>query len=158
MNKLGKLLTFLVIALFVGVLIMRILPQETGGHIADVNGADDFALNTITDQDILTHSGNAMGLSSRNSSSSDATVCYSECFSGVEALYEEAVPAGTSIVITGASAESGNLRIVIVSDGTIVHDFALTADTQIWQAQADSAVSLRVAGESAAFEMGFEVR
>lgn len=158
MNKLGKILTVLVIALFVGVIIMRILPKNTDGHIADVNGADNYALNTIIDADITAMAGNSTGIGVHNSSSSDATVCYSERFSGVELLHEAEVVTPVTFVITNASVTAGNLRIVLVQDNTVIHDFALTGAEQVCEVTTPGAVSLRIAGESAGFTFGFEVR
>lgn len=154
MNKFGKILTVLVIALFVGVIIMRILPKNTDGHIADVNGADNYALNTIIDADITAMAGNSTGIGMCNGSSSDAAVCYSERFSGVETLYD--AEAACTVTLSDITVTSGNLRVVVLLDNQIIHDFPMNGSATAFDMPADS--SLRIAGESAAFELAFELQ
>ena len=154
MNKIGKILTLLVILLFVAVIIIRIIPPKSDGHIADTNGAEVIALNTITDADIAAMSGTSVGLGVRNSSSSDATVCYSERFSGVETLYD--AEAACTVTLSDITVTSGNLRVVVLLDNQIVHDFPMNGSAPAFDMPAGS--SLRIAGESAAFELAFELQ
>ncbi len=128
-------------------------------HIEDTNGADNFTLQTITDENIINRDIGAMGLKKSKDSISNTTTYSSNKFTGVEEIY------GTNIIgnrfditINHARVDKGNFKIVLLENDEIVHEFKLNELTQTYTLKNPSGyVALRIAGESADFQFDYNL-
>lgn len=128
-------------------------------HIEDTNGADNFTLQTITDENIINMNIGAMGLTESTDSISNTTTYSSNKFTGVEEIYGTNLIANRfDITINHARVDSGNFRIVLLEDDKIVHEFTLNELTQTFTLENPSGyISLRIAGESADFQFDYYI-
>lgn len=122
-------------------------------HIEDTNGPDNFALQQITDENIAKLDVGALGVNTSRSLLSDTVTYSSEKFTGVyEVFLHNLITNRYEIVINHAHVDAGNFRMVLCVDDKIVHDFTLNELTQSFVIEdLSGTVSLRIAGESAAF-------
>ncbi len=133
--------------------------QDSFEHIEDTNGADNYNLQTITDSNIINRDIGAMGLKISNGIVTNTTSYSSKKFTGVEEIYGENIIANRmEFTINHAQVTEGNLRIVLLVDDEIVHEFKLNELTQTYELKNPSGyVSLRIAGESADFQFDYNV-
>lgn len=137
------------ISLLLTALLLCALTACGSVKIEDTNGPDDFSLNTITDQNILKLDLPSGGYGVRTTS--NLATCYGKEFSGVTEILSTNLIAGTFAVdLMDFTVTGGNFRMVVVNDGKIVADIAPGTD-QISLDGLKGDVSLRIAGESAAF-------
>ena len=108
-----------------------------GKHIEDTNGAEDFTLETITEEDIL----NGYPVSSvKQSMERDGN---EEIFKGSFQDEDIAITLNTSV-------ESGNAQIVLVYKNIILKRFLLNEDNQVFSMTGvKGEIRILVAGESA---------
>jgi len=130
-------------------------------HIEDTNGPDNYALQTITDADIIRHEMGCLNLNQSEGLLSDTITYSSDKFTGVSELYrsEEIVfSTGVSVTVNHAAVDAGNFRIVLVHEDQIIHEFALNelSQTHILE-DFKGRFSLVIAGESADFSLDFDV-
>lgn len=129
-------------------------------HIEDTNGADNYTLQQITDENIEKLNLGMKGSYKERTGIISDTVEYSaDKFTGVLELYEENIMATQlDVTVHHAQVTSGNFRIVLLVNDKIVHDFELNELTQTYTLKNVSGyVSLRIAGESAAFKLDYYV-
>lgn len=128
-------------------------------HIEDTNGADNFALQTITDDNIIKRDVGAMGLKTSTDSISNTTTYSSNKFTGVEEIYGLNIWGNRfEITVNHARVDSGNFRIVLLEGDKIVHEFELNELTQTYVLENPNGyISLRIAGESADFKLDYYV-
>ena len=120
--------------------------------IEDTNGADNFALNTITDQNILKldlpSAGSGIKISGLLSKTAEFS---SKDFSGVvEILWTDMLAGDFVLDLMDYTVTGGNFRMVVINDDKISADIA-PGTTQILLPGVKGHVSLRIAGESAAY-------
>lgn len=124
-------------------------------HIEDTNGADDFSLQTITEENIIKLDFGAVGgpTISRSSFWNEIVEFSADKYTGVtEILYDNFI--GTSdfeVDISSFEVYGGNFQMVVVHNDEIVA--TLEPDTFVNYRLEDITgyVSLRIAGESASF-------
>ena len=118
--------------------------------IEDTNGPDNFALNTITDQNILNLDLPSGGYSTKTSGLLSKTVTHSgKDFSGVvEVLWTDMIAGDFVLDLMDYTVTGGNFRMVVVNDGKIVADIAPGTE-RISIDDLKGHISIRVAGESA---------
>lgn len=128
-------------------------------HIEDTNGADNYSLQTITDENIINQDTGAMGLKIHSGVVSDTTTYSSDKFTGVEEIFGENMVANRfEITVYHAQVNSGNFKIVLLEDDEIVHEFKLNELMQTYVLENPSGyVSLRIAGESADFTLEYSI-
>lgn len=129
-------------------------------HIEDTNGADNYALQKITDANIIERDLGALGGPNEETDNITNTTTYSaKKFTGVAEIYGENLTANRiTITVNHAKVTEGNFRLVLVVDDEIVHDFTLNELTQTYVLEDVSGyVSLRVAGESANFMFDYYI-
>ena len=119
-------------------------------HIKDTNGKDNYSLNTITDENILSPSG-VMKVAAVQTSVNGSEVYKAKKYSGVEkiATYNN----GFTLYINNV-VKSGNFRICLVCEDVIVKDFAINSSDS-FAALDTKTYDLYIAGESARFEMSY---
>ena len=128
-------------------------------HIEDTNGPDNYTLQTITDQDICQLSTGSMGDGQRNALLSDLPVFFSKKFSGVSVIEESSTWAsGMTIDVYNYRVEEGNFRLLVMVDDQILHEFIPNGDViQTCQlGEINGHFSIRIAGESAAYEFSYD--
>lgn len=126
-------------------------------HIEDTNGADNFALQTITDDNIINLDTGALNLKESTDAISKTTTYSSDKFTGVAEIYGINYMGNRfDITINHARVDSGNFKIVLLEDDRIVHEFKLNELSQSFTLENPSGyISLRIAGESADFRFDY---
>ena len=124
-------------------------------HIEDTNGPTDYALQSITPQQIVDLSTGAIGGPNiTRSSLLGSTVEFSaKKFTGVaEILYDNfLLPSDFVISLTGYEISGGNFQLVVVHEDQIVATLEPGLFVDYRLEDVTGRVSLRIAGESAAF-------
>lgn len=151
----GKLPLLLVALVLVAVALFWIFGDGIE-HIEDTNGPEDISLTTITDSNIINRDIGSIGgpTISQSVLTGDGYEFSAKKFTGVyEILYDNFI--GTSdfwLDLTNFSVTEGNFRMVVVHNDQIVAE--LTPDMFVEYRLEDitGTVSLRIAGESAAFQ------
>ena len=120
--------------------------------IEDTNGPDNFALNTITDQNILNLDLPSGGYGTKTSGLLSKTVTHSgKDFSGVvEVLWTDMIAGDFVLDLMDYTVTGGNFRMVVVNEDRIIADIE-PGTTQILLEGVKGRVALRIAGESAAY-------
>lgn len=128
-------------------------------HIEDTNGEDNYKLQKITDYNIIDRDIGALGLNTTKNAITNVTTYSSEKFTGVEEIYGNNIWGNRfEITINHARVDSGNFKIVLLEDDKIVHEFKLNELTQTYVLENPSGyISLRIAGESADFQLDYSV-
>jgi len=128
-------------------------------HIEDTNGADNYTLQTITDENICNRDIGALNVKTKTGILNDVVTYKSDCFTGVyEVFTENIVTNRYEITVNHASVNAGNFKMVLCIDDEIVHVFELNELTQTFLMEdVAGTVSLRIAGESADFMFDYYV-
>ena len=128
-------------------------------HIEDTNGAENFELQEITDENICKLDIGALYYVRSESIIADTVTYKSNKFSGVSEVFSENIIANRfEITVNHARVDAGNFKMVLCVDDEIVHTFALNELTQTFVLEdVCGTVSLRIAGESAKFQFDYTV-
>lgn len=126
-------------------------------HIEDTNGADNFELQTITDENICKMDVGSLNITEAEDLIGETVTYKSKKFTGVyEVFYENITTNRFEITVNHAKVESGNFKMVLCVDDEIVHTFKLNETTQTFVLEdVSGTVSLRIAGESANFQFDY---
>lgn len=160
-----KLLLWIAVIIFV-IIVGRMLwnqMQELKG-IKDTNGAEDFTLQTITDENIIKQDlGMKGGLHVRNSSLGNDVIISADRFTGVyEILNTNTIGISDfAISFSEFSVRSGNFKAVVVSNGKIVKVIEFTNDDVSLNCivnDLNGDVRLVIAGEEADFTIRIPLR
>ena len=124
-------------------------------HIEDTNGADNYALQTITDENIINMDTGAIGgLNITQSSLSSETVEFSsDKYTGVSEIFYDNFIGTSDFEVNHSSYEvyEGNFRLVVVHNDEIVATLEPGTFVSYRLEDVTGYVSLRIAGESASF-------
>ena len=128
-------------------------------HIEDTNGADNFELQQITDENICKMDIGALNISESEDIIGETVTYKSNKFTGVsEVFYENIITNRFEITINHARVDAGNFKMVLCVDDEIVHTFTLNELSQTYVLEdVRGTVSLRIAGESAKFQVDYIV-
>ena len=128
-------------------------------HIEDTNGADNYSLQTITDENICRLDVSALNVVEDDNIVGEAVTYKSKKFSGVyEVFTENIVTNRYEITVNHAKVNAGNFKMVLCVDDKIVHTFKLNELSQTFVLEnVKGSVSLRIAGESADFMFDYSV-
>ncbi len=131
-------------------------------HIEDTNGPDDYSLTTVTDEDIINMNLGAKGYKKstgsislgENFSATSGVIFSADQFTGVyEVLFDNyIIPSDFALTISGFSVSGGNFKMVVVNDSEIIATIDPAETNEIRIDDLTGYVSLRIAGESAAFQ------
>ena len=162
MNKKMKDILMGIVAVVVVVVCAVSFLSSDLEHIEDTNGPDDYALTTITDENIVNMDMGALnavgitesGVSIAGFSMNSAVNFSSDNFTGVyEIMYNSYIlPSDCVIRLLDLKVKSGNFRMAVVHDGEIVE--IIEPSDEIIECRLEDVtgtVSLRIAGESAAY-------
>ena len=133
-------------------------------HIEDTNGADNFSLATLTEEDLLAKSLTCTGGPNRSTgrlnlpggwSISDGVELYAKKFSGVtDILWADYIlPSDFSLSLDHFSVTGGNFRMMVINEGKIIADIQPGDQVDILIEGLTGYTTVRIAGESAAFSI-----
>ena len=129
-------------------------------HIEDTNGADNYTLQVLTDDNIRNLDVGARNVGQSSSILTGDTVTYSsKKFTGVYEVFSTNIITNRyEITVNHARVDAGNFRMVLCVDNEIIHEFALNELTQTFVLEnVRGTISLRIAGESADFMFDYYV-
>ena len=129
-------------------------------HIEDTNGADNYTLQVLTDDNIRNLDVGARNVGQSSSILTGDTVTYSsKKFTGVYEVFSTNIITNRyEITVNHARVDAGNFRMVLCVDNEIIHEFALNELTQTFVLEnVRGTISLRIAGESADFIFDYYV-
>ena len=143
--------------LLVGVMVLTL--AGCGVEIEDTNGAEDYSLATITEQNIIDMDLGSSSYSESTSSLSSRIKYKGNDFSGVAEIYNTNILMGSlTIDVTSLEVTEGNFALVVLKDDVIVGEFAVDEESQsITIDDAEGYITIRIAGESADFQFNMEV-
>ena len=148
----------------VAILVVGFLFLPKMEHIADTNGAEDFSLATLTEEDILAKSLTCTGGPNRSMgrlnlpggwSISDGVELSAKQFSGVtDILWADYIlPSDFSLSLDHFSVTEGNFRMMVINEGKIIADIQPGDNVDILIEGLTGYTTVRIAGESAAFRI-----
>lgn len=122
-------------------------------HIEDTNGADNFELQTITDEDIAKIEMGSLNVGVSTNNITNMNEISSSKFTGVyEVLYTNLIGKSDFLLnIYDFQVNGGNFKMVVVHDGEIVHTITPENAEEFLLEDISGTVSLVIAGESADF-------
>ncbi len=128
-------------------------------HIEDTNGADNYSLQQITDDNIINMDVGALNYGRKKSAVFDTVTYSSKKFTGVAEIFTKNIVTNRLyITVNHAAVNSGNFKMVLVYNDEIVHEFRLNELTQEFTLEnVKGTVALRIAGESADFMFDYYV-
>jgi hypothetical protein len=134
-----------------------------GTQYEDTNGAENFHLQTLTDENIIRLDTGASGLSYSETSLGGLTSSEysSNNFNGVEQLYltNFLLPSDAEIYVGHLNVKSGNFRLVVINNDKIIFEVPLDAFGETYRFEdLSGSFSVHVAGERAAFSFHLEVK
>ena len=144
------------------VFLMVLALSACGTQYEDTNGDDNFALQTITDEDIIHLQTGSSGMSYREDSVGIISSCeyYSKNFNGVDQLFLTNYIGDSDVTVSIGyiNVTAGNFRMVVINNDEIIFDVPLdsAAEAYIFE-DINGSFSVHVAGESAAVEFNFSV-
>lgn len=142
-----------VVVVIVGIVTMVTNDLE---HIEDTNGADDYSLTTITEDDIINMDmGSIGGPNTSKGILNGKNITFSaKKFTGVyEILYDNLIGKSDFVLdLTNYTINDGNFKMVVVHNDKIVATIEPDALVNYCLEDINGTVALRIAGESASFE------
>lgn len=155
-----KISKWVIVVVFLGFLVAFIgLGSRLGGvYYEDTNGASDYSLQTITDENIIKTDIQATGLVVNCDANGNESYM-STSFSGVQSVYlEEKNGENVEITVDYLNVKKGNFKMAVVVNEQIVHVFNINEPKQSYSAQGiNGEIQLTVAGESAHCDFDFTV-
>lgn len=122
-------------------------------HIEDTNGAENFELQTITDEDIAKIEMGSLNVGTSKNSITNMTEISSSKFTGIyEVLYTNLIGKSDFLLnIYDFQVNGGNFKMAVVHDGKIVKTLTEENYEETLLEDINGTVSLVIAGESADF-------
>lgn len=159
-----KILTTILVVAIVAVGAYLVFFGNGVEHIEDTNGADNYQLQTITEQDIIDGTMGSIGGPSESGatlkiggiSSTSGRKYYADKFTGVYDLYNTYLFEGSDIVfnVSDYKINGGNFQIYVVFEDEILGTVEPGAVSDFTFENVEKSGTLRyvMAGESADFE------
>lgn len=148
--------TLLLVALLAAAFCLWIF-LDAPQAIADTNGADNYSLQTITDENIIKMDmGMSGGIDVRENIIGDSITISSDGFTGVYEVMHNNYLANSDVNIrlTLLTVTEGNFKAAVVCNDEIIEELPFNTEDpfiDLWLHDINGTVSLRLAGESAAF-------
>ena len=122
-------------------------------HIEDTNGAANYNLQTITDQNMINQDIGSLNLKSSTGFLNDGVTFKSDKFTGVYRimLTNYIFPSDFVVDVAGFTVNNGNFKMVVVNDDKIVAVIEPGIFANCRLENLIGSVSLVIAGESADF-------
>ena len=133
--------------------------SESIDHIEDTNGADNYALQVLTDENIVKRDVGAKGFSSTTNNITNRITYSSKKYTGVTEV-DGYTSLGTTctVCVNYFDLYEGNAKLVVMKDDEIVHEFAPNEGLQYFTVEnaKGAYISFRLAGESAKFKLDID--
>ena len=157
MEKIKKIAPAIGVVVFIAVFALWMLGSDLE-HIEDTNGADNYNLQVITDQNIIKKDIGALNFKTVDMPMT-LTEYKSNKFTGVAEIFLTNLWGNRfDITIYNLWVDSGNFKAVLVHNDEIVHEFTNNELTQTYTLKNPSGtVALRIAGESADFTLSYDL-
>lgn len=128
------------------------------GHIEDTNGENDHTLCSLTEEDLLSGSNSFVQNVATKSRVGNKITYKVNKFSGVNTIANEYFSNEAELTIdTCFVLSQGNARIAVIVNGEISCDIPVGESTTTIAVPADTSVVIRLAGESAGFDLSIEL-
>lgn len=142
--------------------LMVLALSACAAEYEDTNGDDNFALQTITDEDIINLQIGSSGINYTESSfgSISGNEYYSKNFNGVEQLFVENYIWDSDITISVGYLDvtAGNFRMVVINNDEIIFDVPLNISAETYYFEdINGYFSVHIAGESANVKFNYSV-
>ena len=159
MNMKWKNILVVLAGIAIGAFVLVSIFKNPLEHIEDTNGAENFTLQTITDENICKMDLGALNVNKHEALVGDTVTYDSDCFTGVYEIYTaNRITNRFEITVNHATVNAGNFKMVLCLDNEIVHTFTLNELTQTFVLEdVAGTISLRIAGESAEFSFDYYV-
>lgn len=134
-----------------------------GEEYEDTNGEDNFALQTITDEDIINLATGASGLSYKESNLGffHSSEYSSKKFNGVEQIYLTNFigKSDVEIYVGHMNVKKGNFKLAVINNDEIIKEIPVDSFNETYFFEdLKGTFSVHVAGESAAFDFYIDIR
>lgn len=148
----------IVVLVVLAVVLVGMGSKFGGTYYEDTNG-DDFALQTITEDNIIKQDLDSTGFVGNVSAQTGKETFLGENFSGVKMIRSKSYSGEMlKIYANKVYVSEGNFRMVVVHDGEIVHEFKLNEPSQEFVLQnAYGRYDVVVAGEVADCSLDVEI-
>lgn len=161
-NILWGIFAVVLVAVFAVWMLLNPRPE----HIEDANGSDNYALQTITEQDVAEHTMGSRGTVKESETHydfgtlniSDGKKYSSKKFTGVYCVYSSTLLKGSDIYVNLAEFEikEGNFAFYIVFDGEVVGQVqpseSAISEFTLNNVEKTGSLEYIIAGESANFK------
>jgi len=131
--------------------------MSCASHIEDTNGAENTSLCSLTDEDIIDGTSSVAQKSVSNKRNDRGSMRI-EKFSGVQLVDSMNVRDKAETLTCTVNLKSGNFRVVIVKDGKIFADIKTDGTEDSVTLTQSGKYELKIAGESANFEMEYKIK
>ena len=123
-------------------------------HIEDTNGPDNFALTTITDENIIQQDIGALNVKKSTGILNDGITFSSNQFTGVYRVFQTNFFFDSDFLmdLAGFYVNSGNFKMAVVNDGEIIATVEPGLFSTCNLSDLNGSFELIIAGESADFE------
>lgn len=142
--------------------VLCLMLTGCGTEYEDTNGADDFTLQTITDEQIVNLSTGASGLNYTEEhyiAGIYSTEYSAKNFNGVEQIYlnNYILPSSFYVYVGYLNVSGGNFKMVVINNDEIIKEVPIgTFNEQIYFEDIVGSFSIHLAGESAAFQLNID--
>ena len=152
-NKNSKLLWILLVVAVVAFCGYSFLTSDLE-HIADTNGPDNYALTTITDENIIHQDIGALNVKKSTGILNDGITFSSKKFTGVYRVFQTKflIDSDFLMEIAGFTVNAGNFKMAVVNDGEIIATVEPGLFATCDLSDLNGSFELVIAGESADFE------
>lgn len=158
MRRIKQILLGVGVVVLIAVVAVWMLNSDLE-HIEDTNGADNYALQQINNDNIINMDTGALNLTETKELFNNLPTYKSDKYTGVSEIYmTNMIGNRFDITLYNTTVRSGNLKIVLVHNNEIVHEFKLNELVQTYTLEnPNGTVALRIAGESADFEFSYDL-
>lgn len=146
-----------VLLIILGFLFLESCGINNLKHIEDINGEDNYSLNTLTEKDILSKNPHALFVKSLRTEKNKKIKFSCEKFSGVSDITSYNLEEDKEyIFIVNATINKGNGEIFIYKDGKKVASIDWRLNQEIKLENINGKIYFRIAGESANMNIEIE--
>lgn len=127
-------------------------------HIEDTNGPDNYALTTITDENITKQDMGALNINKSTGLLNDGVTLKSDKFTGVYRVFTTNFLFGSDFQmdLAGFWVNGGNFKMAIVNNDEIIATVEPGMFAEVLLHDLNGSFSLVIAGESADFEFSLD--
>lgn len=152
-NKKNNILWIIMAVAIVAYFAYALLTDDLA-HIEDTNGPDNYALTTITDENIIKQDVGALNMKRTSGILNDGITFSSNKFTGVYEVFitNFLFDSDFRMDLTGFYVNGGNFKMAIANNGEIIATVEPDMFADVELHDLNGSFSLVIAGESADFE------